>query len=118
MLRILPYVIALVLAIYCLVEVVQSRGAEVRTLPRWVWGILVLIPFVGAVGWLSVGRPDPSAAVRPAASRRRRRLAPDDDADFLRRLRANPPGDAPPGDAEFRYWEEELRRRDEEGGPR
>ena len=86
MLRALPFVVAVVLTIYCLVEIAQSSSAEVRTLPRSLWALLVLVPFAGALGWLWLGRPRAdggSGGHRPA----RTRPAPDDDPDFLRHLR-------------------------------
>lgn len=86
MLKALVVVVPVVLAIYCLVQVAQSRPDSVRTLPRWTWAVLiVLFPLLGAVGWLWLGRPHPDASAPPG--RRSRPVAPDDDPDFLRGLR-------------------------------
>jgi Phospholipase_D-nuclease N-terminal len=86
--RALPVVIAVVLAIYCLVQVVQSRPETVRALPRWLWAlVIVAIPLLGPVAWLVLGRPRD----RGSPPRRTRPLAPDDDPDFLRGLRYNKP---------------------------
>jgi cytochrome c-type biogenesis protein CcmH/NrfG len=92
--RALPLVVAVVLAIYCLVQVAQSRADLVRTLPRWAWALVILlIPVLGPVAWLVVGRPH---GPRPAPPQRQARpLAPDDDPDFLRRLRENRPQENP-----------------------
>ncbi len=91
--RALLVFLSLALAIYCLVECIQASPRAVRTFPRPVWAVLVvLIPFGGALGWLLAGRPaaPPAAPVPPRAA-----LAPDDDPDFLRSLRHRqvpPPG--------------------------
>lgn len=108
MLRVLPLVIAVVLTIYCLVEAVQSDASEVRTLPRWGWILMMFLPIAGPVSWLLLGRPTGLPDTPPRTVRRSQRLPPDDDADFLRQLRVQPPTED-----EFRSWEEELRRRDE-----
>jgi hypothetical protein len=85
MFKALVVVIPLVLAIYCLVQVAQSRADHVRTLPKWAWFVvIVLFPLVGSVAWLWVGRPQ--ARRSPPPARRSRPVAPDDDPDFLRGL--------------------------------
>jgi Phospholipase_D-nuclease N-terminal len=92
--RALPLVVAVVLAIYCLVQLAQSRADLVRTLPRWLWALLIAgIPVLGPVAWLVLGRPrGPRASPPPGQARP---LAPDDDPDFLRRLRDNGPHQNP-----------------------
>ncbi len=94
MLKALTVVVPAVLAIYCLVQVAQTRADLVRTLPRWAWALVILLlPVLGPVGWLVLGRPQ---GPRPAPPPRRRRpLAPDDDPDFLRGLRFNKPRQNP-----------------------
>lgn len=90
MLKALIVIVPAVLAIYCLIDLVQSRGEMVRLLPRWAWAVLiVLLPFAGAVGWLLLGRPQPDRPGPP--NPQRRVVAPDDDPDFLRRLRFDNP---------------------------
>lgn len=94
MLKALVVVVPVVLAIYCLVQLAQTRSDLVRTLPRWAWAVLiVLFPLLGSLGWLFLGRP---RGPRPAAPPRRGRpVAPDDDPDFLRGLRFDNPYDKP-----------------------
>lgn len=79
--RILPVVLLALLVIYCLIEVAQADPDRVRTLPRWLWvALIILLPGVGAIGWLIAGRP---RRTQPPPTRPR---APDDDPDFLRGL--------------------------------
>ncbi|MBK7821940.1 MAG: PLDc_N domain-containing protein [Tessaracoccus sp.] len=83
MLRVLLIVAVVMLTVYCVVEVAQSRGRVVRAMPRWLWAFFVIcVPVVGPVLWLFFGRPV-SGHTRPHHTDR----APDDDEDFLRGLR-------------------------------
>lgn len=93
--RALPFVVAIALTIYALVDCAQSDSAAVRGL-RKPWWILVIVVLnaAGALAWLVAGRPRRRPARPPAGPRRP--VAPDDDPDFLRRLRE---GDVPPSDA-------------------
>ena len=94
MFKALVVLIPLVLAIYCLVQLVQSRADLVRTLPKWAWfAVILLFPLVGSVAWLWVGRPHGHPAAPPR--RRSRPVAPDDDPDFLRGLGVDKPRDRP-----------------------
>ena len=82
--RALIVFVAVALAIFCLVQVIQSRGQQVRGLPRWAWVLVVLLlPLLGPIAWLVLGRPRDG---RPPERPQRRTIAPDDDPDFLRRL--------------------------------
>jgi hypothetical protein len=94
MFKALIVIAPVVLAIYCLVQVAQSRAELVRALPRWGWALVILlVPLLGPIAWLALGRPQPP---RPAGPPRRARpLAPDDDPDFLRGLRFDKPRDKP-----------------------
>lgn len=81
--RVLPALIIVMLMIYCVVEVAQSDPARVRLAPRWLWfAVIVLLPVVGSLGWLFLGRPRRDPQSRPPMRPR----APDDDPDFLRGL--------------------------------
>ncbi|MGH3471819.1 MAG: PLD nuclease N-terminal domain-containing protein [Nocardioidaceae bacterium] len=89
--RFLPAILLIVLAIYCLIEIAQSDPHEVRQLPRSLWALVVLVPLVGPIGWLVYGRPNGDEPV-PATPRKRPHLvAPDDDPEFLRNLKIDPP---------------------------
>lgn len=95
--RFLLYAVPAVVTLYAFIDCLLTPGAVARTLPRWVWLlVVVLLPFVGAVAWLLAGRPvaEPrdlragvaGAAARVARGRSRGPVAPDDDPSFLRRL--------------------------------
>jgi Phospholipase_D-nuclease N-terminal len=96
MLRALPFLLILVLCIYCVVDAIQTRDDRVRNLPKIAWIILILLfPLVGSVAWLIAGRakraprqtwappgfPEYDRPGRAAAGN------PDDDAEFLRKVR-------------------------------
>ena len=91
--RFLPYVLMIVLAIYSWVEIALSDPSQVRQLPRWLWALIVIVPFAGAISWLVFGRPNGTKAVQVSAKPkpRPRVVAPDDDPDFLRTLRERKP---------------------------
>ena len=110
MLRVLPVVAAILLLVFTLVDCAQSPDARVRNLPKWVWLILILlVPLAGPVAWLFGGRPVVGAPARPQPTAPRPPRAPDDDPDFLAKLK-------PQADHErlLRQWEDDLRRREAE----
>jgi hypothetical protein len=79
------YAIGLVLLVYCALDVMSTPAASVRSLPKAVWFVvLVLLPVLGPLAWLFAGRPRRGATRGAAATERG---APDDDEDFLRELR-------------------------------
>lgn len=95
MARFLLYAIPAVVTLYAFIDCVLVPGALTRTLPKWVWlVVIVLVPFLGAVAWLLAGRParEPVAATltgsvaRVLPRRTRGPVAPDDDPTFLRKL--------------------------------
>lgn len=83
--RFLPILIAIILAIYAVVDMVQTESERVALMPKWAWGlVIVLLPYLGPVSWLVFGREprgggggggddDPVPA-------------PDNDPEFLRTL--------------------------------
>jgi hypothetical protein len=95
MARFLLYALPVVVVLYALIDCLLIPGALARSLPKWVWlVVIVLVPFFGAVAWLVAGRPrrDPVSAAAPSGvgrivSRRHSGpVAPDDDPTFLRKL--------------------------------
>lgn len=118
MARYLPFLINLALSIYALISCIQTRDEDVPHLPKLFWIVLiVLVPFVGPITWILMsrshlrrqevgGRPGGSAgtgglgsAGGPGTAGRGappRRVAPDDDPEFLAWLDRNRPKDPPP----------------------
>ena len=100
------------LTLYALFEALLTPAREVRSLPKTAWvAVIVLVPLVGPLLWLLLGRARPGP--RPTG-------APDDDEAFLRSLRMQRRQDAREQDldrreAELRAREKELRRRREQG---
>lgn len=101
MLKIVIIAAPLVLAVYALVDLVQTADDDVQGLPRLGWVLLIVFVWVvGPVAWLVAGRrgrPFPGLAPRAAGpgGSPRRPTAPDDDPDFLRGLnRPKPDQDA------------------------
>lgn len=91
----------LTLFVFCLFDLIATDRELVRNLPKLAWLAVIIIiqPFIGSIAWLLLGRPK-GAALLPgttgAPPRRApgRPLAPDDDPEFLRRIR-RPDDDTP-----------------------
>jgi len=110
---VLVYGLPILLAIYALIDCIQTDESQVRGLPKFGWiALIVLVAIVGPVAWLVAGRartggsrlPLPGGRARGAAERPRP-LAPDDDPEFLGRL-----GSHNAYDRQLEEWEEELRK--------
>jgi hypothetical protein len=93
-----PYVGMLVMVVWigALIDVICCDEHRVRHLPKPLWLLLVLlVPLIGSVLWLLIGRPLPSGWSTPPRSsfpeydRPGRHIAqrPDSDEEFLRRCR-------------------------------
>lgn len=76
--------IVVILTVYTLVDCALFDRARIRGLPRWVWiFVLILVPVIGPLLWLFVGRGrQGDTGVRVPRS-----MAPDDDPEFLLRLK-------------------------------
>lgn len=124
----LLFVAAIGIWFYCIFDVVRSETSAVHHLHKLVWLVFVLlIPTIGALAWLFLGRPVPLGSrlfePRPSSPR-----APDDSPEFLadlakeikRRRRAErlrpQEEDAASIEDEIRRLEDELRRRAKEEG--
>jgi hypothetical protein len=96
MIRLLPGIIDLVLTVVAIVDIALIADGRVRALPKWAWILISLFLFiVGPLLWFFVGRErleprnhgryasDGAAAVPTRSGP----VAPDDDPEFLDRLR-------------------------------
>lgn len=91
MLKALPILIILGLAIYSFFDVLKTPDLLIKHGPKAMWMVLALVPVIGAALWFLLARPgsDSDAHPPPRVSRLRRgpvQVAPDDDVSFLRRL--------------------------------
>lgn len=89
MLRAIIPIASVALTIFALADCVQTADGKVRGLPKWAWIVLVvLIPWVGPITWLVVGkdRSQGTGGQRGGGPRRQGPLAPDEDPQFLRKL--------------------------------
>lgn len=77
------------LMVFSIVDIVTIAGDRVRHLPKLAWVLLVVfLSFVGSLLWFLLGRePNPSSPRARRAAPRRGPVAPDDDPEFLARLR-------------------------------
>jgi hypothetical protein len=92
--RVIIAVAFVALHIYALIDLARAESASVRFVPKWLWFVLWVIPVLGPVAWLVVGRPRVGPApgggsggggvVGPRSPRGP--VAPDDDPEFLKRL--------------------------------
>lgn len=93
-------IVTLALWVFSLVDVIGSDEGRIRHLPKVWWLLIVLFfPFAGSVAWLVAGRPvdgsvrpsryERSAPAYPEYDRPGRAAAanPEDDEEFLRRVR-------------------------------
>lgn len=84
------FLLVVALLAVALISALSAEPGEVRGLPRGLWVVMILLlPLVGPVLYLSFGRPVRRAGgeLRRASSPAPRTVAPDDDPEFLRRLR-------------------------------
>jgi hypothetical protein len=104
--------IAVIGWLYAIFDALTAPAERIRTLPKAIWLIIVLLLLdIGAIAWFIWGRPRASVSARAPRSPfgwqshggspggpPRRSVAPDDDPDFLRRLRDDIRRDRPDGD--------------------
>ncbi len=89
MVRVLIVIVPLAMAIYAVIDAIQTEDDRVQHLPKVIWILLILISAptaIGSVAWLVAGRQrgpqhGPRGPGYPSAPR-----GPDDDPDFLRNL--------------------------------
>jgi hypothetical protein len=113
------FLFVLALAAIALISVLAADKGQVRRLPRGLWVVLILlVPVVGPGLYLWLGRPGRRDQAGPGTerstpARSKKPLAPDDDPEFLRRLRNMPPGAPAPkrdnGPAAVDPWADQPR---------
>ena len=113
--------VMLVLWVFCVADCIISDEARVRSLPKLLWLLIVLVlPDVGSLLWLALGRPKGTARSMPYKGnagvptkydRPGRAIAtnPDDDAAFLRQLRDRAEQQRRGADQQRRSAEQERR---------
>ena len=74
-------VIVVVFSVYSLFDVLAQ--ARTRSLSKPVWVLLALVPIVGPLAWLALGRPPSPRPGNNGGRSQRRVTGPDDDPDFL-----------------------------------
>ena len=83
-LKALIVVVAVGLSVYCLFDIASSDKRTVRTLPKPLWFLVVLLPVAGPIAWFLGGRGPRRG--RPPQRPQPRIVGPDDDPDFLWRM--------------------------------
>ncbi|MBN9238984.1 MAG: hypothetical protein BGO97_04800 [Micrococcales bacterium 70-64] len=84
MARLLPILALVVIGLYVFayVDLALTDRTRVRALPKPVWILVILLPVVGALLWIILGKQ--RGGSRGGESRT---IAPDDDPSFLANLR-------------------------------
>jgi hypothetical protein len=85
MLRVVLILLVVAFYIYFVIDVARTPRGQTRTLPKFVWLLIViLLPIIGGVLWLLLGRVWPANG--SPFGRKRGPVAPDDDPKFMRKL--------------------------------
>lgn len=84
-------VVGVVLFVYAFFDLLATPKDQVRGLPKVLWFVVILVPFVGALVWVFVGaRPRKGRPPRGSGygwpGGRPPVKGPDDDPDYLRGL--------------------------------
>ncbi len=102
-------VIAVALDIFSIIDIITIDERRVRGLPKFLWvAVVVLLPFVGAILWFTIGRARDENGGGTRGGERRT-IAPDDDPNFLRNLRRDEEADE-----RIRKLEQELSELDDD----
>ena len=115
MVRVFVFLAAVQLVLVVLALISCLSADRVRTMPRVVWVLVILlIPLLGPAAYFIAGRPASAGGTSRPGSRRRA-ANPDDDPEFLRSLNA----EQARRDRELlAQWERDLHRREDEAPER
>lgn len=98
--------------LYCIFDVIATDEVLIRSLPKLVWlFIVIIIPSIGSIAWLALGRPQ-FAGWRPGDTEgraTRRVVGPEDRPDF-----SPGPGSGLADAGRLQAWEDDLQRRERE----
>lgn len=86
MLRFILILIPIAITVYALIDAISAKRDDVRSLPKWLWIVLIIILWIGgAVLWFFFGRPSRNrdAGGANGDGGQSRPQGPDDDPDFL-----------------------------------
>ena len=88
MVRLFIFLAAVQLVLFVLALISVLSAERVRSVPRPVWVLLILlVPLLGPISYFVWGRPvPPPQEGTPVRRTRGRPSSPDDDADFLRSM--------------------------------
>lgn len=104
----LPAIFAIGLLVYAVIDLFQTEPHRVASLNRGVWlAIIVLVPIIGPILWLTIAKRDWRARPKPASTPP---LPPDDNPEFLQQIKSLDDEHEQMLDS----WESDLRRREEE----
>ena len=114
-------IVAVGVIIYALIECLMTPKHQVRAFPKAAWVlVIVLVPLIGALLWLFLGRARSrrngsggAPGGRPSAPRRP--TSPDDDAAFLRQLDVQRQQQARKAELDRREAELKARERETDG---
>lgn len=82
----IPLVLAAVgLMVWSIVDIVLFDPRRVRAVPKPAWILIVLLPVIGPLLWIFIGRGRADRS-RAGGGGRRGPVAPDDDPAFLNKL--------------------------------
>lgn len=89
--RLLLLLAVVTFSVWALIDVLQTPDLRVRVLAKPLWSLVVLVPVLGPAAWFLQGRTSEPSRVQAEP----RPLAPDDDPEFLRKLRERKHPDGP-----------------------
>ncbi len=89
MLKVLLVLVPLAMAIYAVIDAIQTEDTRVQHLPKLIWILLILLSAptgIGAIAWFVTGRQRGPQNGRRGTNYPSAPRGPDDDPDFLRDL--------------------------------